>query len=106
MEKIWGSETYEIDINTRYKHFSHLVITHNNPFGKANSICQNTSIQDTLFVFGHIPNEKMIFFEQKEQNNGYLNLDISPQDVGILCISKQITQKKEGHNNDRKNSSR
>lgn len=106
MEKIWGSETYEIDINTRYKHFSHLVITHNNPFGKANSICQNTSIRDTLFVFGHIPNEKMIFFEQKEQNNGYLNLDISPQDVGILCISKQITQKKEGHNNDRKNSSR
>lgn len=106
MEKIWGSETYEIDINTRYKHFSHLVITHNNPFGKANSICQNTSIRDTLFVFGHIPNEKMIFFEQKEQNNGYLNLDMSPQDVGILCISKQITQKKEGHNNDRKNSSR
>lgn len=86
MESIWNSEVYEVNIPIPYKNYKKILVTHNNPFGNMRSMCPDPKQTETLFVFGHIPNEKFVQFTQNSANNGYIDIDLSPKNVGVLRI--------------------
>lgn len=86
MERIWESEVYELQIPVEFKEYKKVVITHNNPFGGMRSMCSDPEQRDTLFVFGHIPNKEFVYFKQQSTNNGYMDIDVSTKNVGVLRI--------------------
>lgn len=91
MEYIWNTNTKEINIAVKNSHYNNIVVTHNNPFGpfissKDPKEGQNESHKNTLYVFGHIPVER-VTLTQGFAGCNYLDIDLSPKNVGIYKIT-------------------
>lgn len=91
MEHLWNSEAKEIHITVHSDKYDHILVTHNNPFG----YCINARDPEEgrgplhkriLYVFGHIPVEKPVF-TQGTAGCGYLDIDLSPKNVGIYKLN-------------------
>lgn len=90
MEMLWLATAQELVVKLRNSQFTEAVICHNNPFG--NSIwskdpnSDKRGHQNILYLFGHIPVEGIVTFEDKESGCQYMDLDLSPKQVGIYQI--------------------
>lgn len=90
MEMLWLATAQELVVKLRNSQFTEAVICHNNPFG--NSIwskdpnSDKRGHQNILYLFGHIPVEGIVTFEDKESGCRYMDLDLSPKQVGIYQI--------------------
>lgn len=91
MEKIWTNKTTQIVTTVHGQPWKEVVVTHNNPFGYSiystrASLGQKGNDRPTLYVFGHVPVSRVISFDDKETGCRYVDIDLSPKDVGILKI--------------------
>lgn len=46
--------------------------------------------RNTLYVFGHVPHDKIITTERKHSGCTYLDIDLSPEKVGIVRLSDVV----------------
>lgn len=90
MENIWTQSRSPINLNLPNEKFTKIVISHNNPFG--NSIyctdpdAEKDGHKNTLYLFGHIPVKQITTFDEKRGQCRYIDLDLSPKQVGIFTI--------------------
>ena len=64
-------------------------ITHNNPFGGIHSYDGDEMLaehKNTLYVFGHVPHDKIIRIDRERSGCTYLDIDLSPDKVGIVRL--------------------
>ena len=68
-------------------------ITHNNPFGGVYSHDGEEMLaehRNTMYVFGHVPHDKIITTERKHSGCTYIDVDLSPEKVGIMRLNDII----------------
>jgi hypothetical protein len=46
--------------------------------------------KNTLYVFGHVPHDKVIRIDRERSGCTYLDIDLSPDKVGIVRIGDVI----------------
>lgn len=92
-EALWRNPCQEVNITTPKAEYKQVTITHNNPFGpniysidlQAGKGKDHT---DILYVFGHIPVECVTEFEDHRSHCKYMDIDLSPKQVGVIKIEQ------------------
>lgn len=92
-EALWRNPCQEVNISTPKAEYKQVVITHNNPFGpniystdpRAGKGKGHT---DILYIFGHVPVDCISEYHDHLSHSKYINIDLSPKQVGVLKIEK------------------
>lgn len=90
-EAVFSNTAAEFVINTTdaLARYQSVRITHNNPFGGVHSYDGDemlTEHKNTLYVFGHVPHDKIIRIDREHSGCTYLDIDLSPDKVGIVRL--------------------
>lgn len=90
-EAVFSNTAAEFVINTTdaLARYQSVRITHNNPFGGVHSYDGDemlTEHKNTLYVFGHVPHDKIIRIDRERSGCTYLDIDLSPDKVGIVRL--------------------
>ena len=90
-EAVFSNTTAEFVINTTdaIARYQSIRITHNNPFGGVHSYDGDemlTEHKNALYVFGHVPHDKIIRIDRERSRCTYLDIDLSPDKVGIVRL--------------------
>lgn len=73
--------------------YQHIVITHNNPFGRYYSYDPDevrSGHDKTLYIFGHIPHSEIVRFDRACSGCTYLDIDTSLNSVGVIKLSDYL----------------
>lgn len=94
-EAVFSNTAAEFVINTTdaLAGYQSVRITHNNPFGGVHSYDGDEMLaehKNTLYVFGHVPHDKVIRIDRERSGCTYLDIDLSPEKVGIMRLNDII----------------
>ena len=93
-EWLWNQTVTEVNIDyTEPYRYQHIVITHNNPFGRYYSYDLDElrpGHDKTLYVFGHIPHSEIVRFDRDCSGCTYLDIDTSLNSVGVIKLSDYL----------------
>ena len=93
-EWLWNQTVTEVNIDyTEPYRYQHIVITHNNPFGRYYSYDLDElrpGHDKTLYIFGHIPHSEIVRFDRDCSGCTYLDIDTSPNSVGVIKLSDYL----------------
>lgn len=92
-EAVWRNPCQEINIDLSNSKYKHVVITHNNPFGPhidSHDTQVGEGHENTLYIFGHIPVDVITESIDTDSNCKYIDIDLSPKSVGVVCLGKEV----------------
>lgn len=93
-EWLWNQTVTEVNIDyTEPYKYQHIVITHNNPFGRYYSYDLDElrpGHDKTLYIFGHIPHSEIVRFDRACSGCTYLDIDTSLNSVGVIKLSDYL----------------
>lgn len=93
-EWLWNQTATEVNIDyTEPYKYQHIVITHNNPFGRYYSYDPDevrSGHDKTLYIFGHIPHSEIVRFDRDCSGCTYLDIDTSLNSVGVIKLSDYL----------------
>lgn len=92
LEALWSPHPAGVSIKVKGKPWKEVVITHGNPFGiqyrtTESMVNPGNAKRDVCYVFGHVPVKEITIFRDVSANCQYVNVDLSPKNVGVIKIT-------------------